>query len=75
MKGLFKANYISQRDFLSKDGQKKYFFAKFNDGDSDLELQTEGPLALDRFAEVQLIVDVVQGKYPRFNLVELKVVK
>lgn len=75
MKGLFNANFISQRSFPSKDGQKTYYMAKFNDGDNDMEIQVESPLQIERFAAVQMVIDVIQGKYPRYNLVDLKVVK
>jgi hypothetical protein len=73
MKGVFKANYISQRTVNGKEN-RMYFFAKFvDDENGELEVQMEKPITnLIRFEECKLLVDIVQGKFPRYNLVSLE---
>jgi len=73
MKGKFKANYISQRQ--NEYNGKQYFYASFNDGVEDFEVETRTPISIPRFADCELTVDVIQGKYPKFRLVEHSIIK
>lgn len=75
MKGVFVGNLISQDKYVSKSNGNVYFHAMFNDGESDLRLETDMPLDVPRFAECKLTVDVVQGKYPKFKLIDYVVNK
>lgn len=69
---------ISQRSIVSKkDTSKTYHFLKLiDDNDSELEVICESKvLGLDRFQRVEVIVDVVQGKYPQYKLIDINIIK
>lgn len=67
-----KGSLISKRNFLAKSG-KEYFFVKLIDNNgSELEMSTKGDLLdFKQFAKCNFTVDVIQGKYPRYELISL----
>ena len=76
MKMKVRANYISQRIVQSKkDATKKYIYITFSDGHGLIELQSDRPIEIPLFIECDLVVDILQGQYPRYNLDDLKVTK
>ncbi|MGE5629204.1 MAG: hypothetical protein ACM3X7_14045 [Solirubrobacterales bacterium] len=73
MIGEFKAAFISQRSVEStKVPGKFYHYLKLNDGTSDMEIEMEKPVQLERFQECVVHVDITQGKYPKYKCVLIK---
>lgn len=71
MKLSGRGNYLTERTV--KGTKQMYYFAKFiDDSGNELEVQVSEPLNLVRFEPYDLVVDVIQGKYPRYNLIEFK---
>jgi hypothetical protein len=69
-----KGNYLSTREVQGKE--RKYFYAKFNDErGGEIELQCEAVLNIPRFALVKFVGDIIQAKFPRYNLVTYEVVE
>lgn len=72
-----RANFISNRVVKGvKDPSKIYYYAKFSTEDGgESELQCDLPVNVSRFADCKIVVDIIQGKYPRYNLVSCEIAK
>jgi hypothetical protein len=77
MKVISTANFISQRVVDSKkDVTKKYIYIKFDDGSDILEVQADRVVEVPRFANCEIVLDIIQNQYGiRLNLIDCKVVK
>jgi hypothetical protein len=75
MKMSVNADFISNcQPYVGKE--KTYFKAKFSTVDGgELEVETSSALNIPRFANCGLVVDVIQGKYPRYVLTSYDVKK
>ncbi len=67
---------ISKRSFIAKSGKEYFFIKVIDEQGSELELSTKGDLLdFKQFSKCNFTVDVVQGKYPRYDLVSLSLVE
>lgn len=68
-----KGNLISQRTIQSKKEPSRFFhFVKVIDiSNNELEMITDTPISFEQFALVEFMVDIVQGKYPQYKLIQL----
>ena len=66
--------YISNEVIQGK--QATYFYIKVCDeGNGEMRIRTEQPVHFNKFSKIEFEIDVVQGQYPKYNLVSIKEVK
>jgi hypothetical protein len=71
-----RVSYLGNSSYTSTKTNKTYYKSTFVDSNgSQLELETSSALILPQFQKVDVIVDIAQGKFPRFILVTFDNVK
>lgn len=67
-------SFLGNQKYVGKE--KTYYSADFIDVDgSQINVSVDAPLQIEQFSRVNITVDVLQGKYPRYNLVSVSPVK
>lgn len=55
---------------------KTYYKSKFISATGkELELETQSPLLISQFTQCIVTVEIIQGKFPRFNYIKHELVK
>lgn len=68
-----KGNLVSQRTVQSRKEPSRFFhFVKVIDrSNNELEMIVDQPVNLEQFSSVEFVVDVIQGKYPQYKLLQI----
>jgi hypothetical protein len=76
LKGQFAFLGNSEYTSVKVTPHKTYFKSKFiSSTGKELELETTAPLEIPQFAQCNLVVEIIQGKFPRFTLVKHEILK
>lgn len=66
-----KADFLRMETFHSEKTGKDYHTLVLNGDNGEFKISTDRIYKIDKYKPVDFIVDVLQGKYPRFNLVQI----